>query len=491
MTKLRAWKMAGTILLLCSTTAPVAMGQAFSTVVSFDGANGANPQYMALVQGPDGNLYGTTQNGGSHFWGTVFRITRAGDLTTVYNFCSQPNCTDGAGPYTGLTLGADGNFYGTTFFGGVSVNCCGAVFKITPRGDLTTLYSFCSQAACADGYQPYARLVQATDGSFYGTTYRGGLYGDGTVFKITTGGTFTTLHSFDGADGRYPYAGLIQATDGNLYGTTAQLGEANGNGSGTVFRITPRGILTTLHTFNGGANDGNGPLSGLVQATDGNLYGTATQGGICFYNVVGCGVVFRITLGGTLTTLYSFCSQIGCADGAFPTAGLAQGSDGNFYGTTLYGGGFGCSSSDGCGTAFEITPDGVLTTLHTFCSPTDCPEGYFIYGAVLQATNGTFYGSTQRGGAYDDGTVFSLNMGLGPFVTFVRPAGRVGKSGGILGQSFTGTTSVSFNGTAANFTVISNTLIKATVPAGATTGYVTVTTPSGTLTSNVPFHVLP
>jgi len=189
--------------------------------------------------------------------------------------------------------------------------------------------------------------------------------------------------------------------------------------------------------------------------------------------------------GGKLATLYSFCIQTNCTDGYTPMAGLVQGTDGNFYGTTGNGG-----MSD-YGTIFEITPGGALTTLYSFCTQTNCTDGATPYGGLVEGTNGTLYGSTFYGGVDSDGTVFSLAKGLGPFVIFVRAAGKVGETGPILGQGFTGTTSVAINGIAADFTVISDTDIRATVPVSATTGYVTVTTPSGTLTSNVPFHVIP
>jgi uncharacterized repeat protein (TIGR03803 family) len=234
-------------------------------------------------------------------------------------------------------------------------------------------------------------LVQGSDGNFYGTTQVGGTNGSGTVFKITPSGALTTLHSFDGADGSNPAAVLMQASDGNLYGTT-EAGGANGN-YGTVFKITPAGTLTTLHSF-GGA-DGWEPAAGLVQASDGNFYGTTYIGGANG----NYGTVFKITPTGTLTTLYSFCSQSGCADGALPRAGLVQASDGDFYGTTAFGG-----ANYYEGTVFKITPNGTLTTLHSF----DGADGGDP-NALVQASDGNFYGTTVLGGANgDNGTVFRL-----------------------------------------------------------------------------------
>src|SRR5208337_4428285 len=189
--------------------------------------------------------------------GTVFTITPGGTLTTLYSFCSQSGCTDGANPYAALVQGTDGNFYGTTLGGAAN----GTVFKMTPGGTLTTLYTFCY--GCT-GVSPYAALVQGSDGNFYGTTSFGGANGDGTVFRITPSGTLTTLHSFDGTDGAAVYAGLVQGTDGNFYGTTAQGG---GSGVGTVFTITPGGTLTTLYSFcsQSGCTDGANPYAALVQ----------------------------------------------------------------------------------------------------------------------------------------------------------------------------------------------------------------------------------
>jgi uncharacterized repeat protein (TIGR03803 family) len=300
----------------------------------------------------------------------------------LYNFYAEANCTDGENPYAGLIQATNGNLYGTTLSGGTSpTNCingafgCGTVFEITPGGTITTLYSFCSQTNCTDGASPYAGLVQAADGNFYGTTWQGGNCppgcSSGTVFRITSAGTLTTMHAFDVTDGSKPYAGLVQATDGNFYGTTSE----------------------------GGAHD----------------QGTA----------------FKITSLGTLTTLHSFSSQTNCADGADPRAGLTQ------------------------------------------------------------ATNGSLYGTTSSGGAIGAGTVFKLSSGwLVPFVESLPTSGNAGATVTILGTTLTGTTAVSFNGIAATFTVVSGTEITTTVPSGATTGFVTVTTPSGKLKSNKKFRII-
>jgi uncharacterized repeat protein (TIGR03803 family) len=381
-------------------------------------------------------------------------------------------------------LAGDG-FYGTTAGGGPDGG--GTVFRITPSG-LTTIYSFCTE--CTDGDNPWG-LVQPADDVFYGTTEEGGAYSAGTVFKITSSGRLTTVHSFCAggnpcADGNLPFAGLAEGGDGNFYGTTKYGGAAGCEppfGCGTVFKITPAGTLTTLHSFDG--NDGANPSAVLVQASDGNFYGTTESGGAGYYG--GDGTVFRITPKGKLTTLYSFCVQQGCVDGDAPSAGLVQASDGSLYGTTASGGGSGA-----VGTIFKITLRGALSTLHSFCiGGPPCLDGDGPTAGLLQATNGSFYGTTSQGGAGGDGTIFRISVGLGPFVSFVRNPAKVGQIFGILGQRLKQTTSVSLNGSPATFKVKSDTLLEATVPTGATTGYVSVTTSSATLTSNVPFHVIP
>ncbi|HMA28489.1 MAG TPA: choice-of-anchor tandem repeat GloVer-containing protein, partial [Thermoanaerobaculia bacterium] len=221
-----------------------------------------------LVQGSDGDFYGTTHGGGANGYGTVFKITPAGELTTLHSFAGFPA---GAGPDAGLVQGSDGDFYGTT--GGGGAGSYGTVFKITPAGELTTLYSFAGN----DGAFPRGPLVQVSDGDFYGTTPGGGASGYGTVFKIRPTGELTTLHSFAGFPvGSSPGAPLVQGTDGDFYGTT---GGGGANGAGTVFKITPAGELTILYSFVG-FPDGSGSGAGLAQATDGNFYGTTGGGGV-------------------------------------------------------------------------------------------------------------------------------------------------------------------------------------------------------------------
>lgn len=438
---------------------------------------------------------------------TIFKVSQAGQVSTLYNFCNQQPCTDGISPWTGLLLGADGNFYGTTYAGGNANKSAGTIFKITPTGRLTTLYTFCHAVNCLDGAQPTGQLIQANDGNFYGTTRAGGRSpnctgGCGTVFRFTPQGTLTTLYSFTNmrGDGAIPAAGVTQGLDGNFYGTTSQGGNygvwcvdyLQEQGCGTVFRVTPSGTETILYHFCKDeefcSTDGALPFAGLLLASDGNFYGTTEGGGGADQS----GAIFKITPEGQFTELYQFCSQPNCSDGTMPVSTLIQGTDGALYGSTSQGGSTGCLNL-GCGTVFRFGTAG-FATLHTFQQS----DGWDMNG-LIQSTRGYFLGTAYEGGesgkcfdsSFGCGTVFGISTGLGPFVTFVHAAGTVGQTSGILGQELTGTTSVSFNGVNANFTVISETLLTATVPPGASTGFVTVTTSSGTLTSNVAFQVLP
>src|SRR6267378_3693902 len=415
------WKKLFALTLVLMTTALVASAQTITTLHSFTFDDGANPNLVTPTQGGDGNIYATTSIGGSKtvkcFCGTTFKMTPQGALTSV--------SVDGAIPDAGFLLGRNGLLYGTTSSGGASGN--GEVFRLNSQtGVLTVLHSF----AGSDGASPEAPLTLGPGGEYYGTTAFGGANNFGTVFSITPSGTFKSLHSFSGAgEGQNPSAGLTMGSDGALYGTTVAGGDI---GQGSVFKLTPAGVVTVLHSFN--VTDGANPEAGLLQASDGKIYGTTFFGGLH-----GEGAIFSITTDGTVTTLYSFPS-FDHVDGANPF-GLMQHTDGKFYGTTSEGGtSINCDSFDSIG----------------------C------------------------------GTVFSLDLGLGPFVTFVVPSGKVGSVIEILGTDLTGATVVSFNGVpASSFKVVRGTLIKATLPAGATTGPVTVTTSNGTLTSNVNFTVLP
>jgi len=443
-----------------------AASDTFTSLASFNKTNGNEPNHTALIQATDGNLYGVTSYGGANGSGAVFRISPSGTLDAVYSFCSLASCADGENPYTSLIQGSNGDLYGTTYSGGASNN--GTLFKITTSGTLTTLYNFCSLASCADGSGPEGQLAVDGAGNIYGTAYSGGASNFGTVFKFSTKGVLTTLHSFSGADGENPEGGLTAAS-GVFYGT-AQYGGAKGDG--TVFKITTAGVETTLHSFTG--SDGLNPKGWLVDVA-GTFYGTTPYGG-----ANNEGSVFKMTAAGAVTTLYSFCSLASCADGASVTAGLMQATDGNLYGVTDSGG------ANGDGTAYELTLKGVLTTLHSF----DGTDGNGPQGTLLQDTNGDFYGITEFGGSSGDGTVFSIATGLKAFVMLESTSGTHGSKVGILGDGFSSSSVVKFNGVAATTVTLTEAgLLTATVPAGATDGYVTVTTGATTLTSTQKYTV--
>ncbi|MGA9508122.1 MAG: choice-of-anchor tandem repeat GloVer-containing protein [Candidatus Sulfotelmatobacter sp.] len=484
MSKLRSCTKAGIFLALWAVTAVALSAQTFQTLHRFKYTDGEYP-WTPLVQASDGNLYGTVSTGGnpsctpggySTGCGTVFQITPGGKLTTIFSFDE----TNGSAPYAGLVQTANGDFYGATQEGGTGNGggaCsqgCGTVFTITASGTLTTLYNF----NYTDGAGPTGALILGTDGNYYGTTSGGGAADAGTFFVITPSGTLTTLYTFTGRDdGANPYGSLIQTLDGNFYGTAW---EGGANGFGTVFTITANGTLTTLHAFDN--SDGSYPYAGLVEGNGGDFYGVTEEGGTNSY-----GTVFKISPRGKLTTLYSFSGGV---DGDTPISTLIQATDGNFYGTASYAGLY------NLGTVFQITKGGTLTTVHSFGTT----EGWIPYGPLVQATNGGFYGTTFSGGGsgacpydYGCGTIFSLSVGLDPFVKTVPTSGNVGAAVRILGTNLNGATSVTFNGTAATFAVISKSEIETSVPPGATAGWVRVTTTvkkiKNTLKSNVAFQV--
>jgi uncharacterized repeat protein (TIGR03803 family) len=434
-----------------------------------------NPTYSGIIaQGRDGNLYTSATSGGTIDEGAAFKITPSGAVTLLYSF-SGP---DGAEPFGGLTLGTDGNFYGTTYTGGSY--CCGTIFKITPSGALKTLYNYPGNG---DGNSPYAPPVQGTDGNWYGTMSSGGANGQGTVYKLTPAGVLTTLYSFDSTHGAQPRAPLVQGTDGNFYGTTTYGGSDE---DGVIFKITPAGKLAVLYNFD--ETHGRLPISPLVQGTDGNFYGTTLGGGS-----TESGVVFKITPAGKLTVLHT---MNGTTDGSTPAAGLVQATDGNFYGANSQVGKASSGCPNGCGTSFQVTLKGKLTVLHNF----DLTTGSTPYDTPFQHTNGIIYGDTNLGGtgnvspcsAGDCGVFYSWSDSLPTFVSLLPYSGKVGKTVGILGQGFSSSSVVKFDGVKA--TAVKNTgstFLSVTVPTGALTGSVTVTTGSTTLTSNKTFRVTP
>ena len=474
------------MLVLAATFTIPLQAQTYSALYEFGGQTGdpTNPQYSGLIaQGRDGDLYSTapaTPLGLCSFCGAVFKISPSGTLTVVYDF----NDTAGSGytPFGGLMLGTDGNFYGTTKVGGTFNQ--GTLFKITASGTLSQLYNFgtCTYP-CKDGVYPNAPPVQGTDGNFYGTTPN---TNDGTnsgvVYKMTSAGKFTTIHAFDSSAGYNPNAPLIQGSDGNFYGTTTLGGKTvtptcvaafASSTCGTVFKITPGGTVTFIYEF--AKTDGAGPIGPVIQGTDGNFYGTTSEGGTS-----GFGVVFKLTSAGVLTVLHDFNGT----DGKTPDAGLVQANDGNFYGVASTGG------TLGYGTIFKITStsDNTFSVVYNF----DSTHGATPEVALVQHTNGILYGDSDTGDTHGGGVFYSLNIGAAEFAKLQTTSGKVGSTVSILGQGFTGTTAVSFNGVkATTFTVSSDTYLTANVPTGAKTGTVTVTRPGGNLASIQQFKVTP
>ncbi len=348
------------------------------------GAQPAGP----LIQGLDGNLYGSTRNGGTNGgFGTIFRMTTNGVVTTLYTFSDG---SDGAAPSGNLVQATDGNLYGTTQRGGDTFGD-GTIFRISTNGSFTSLYEF---TGGADGSIPVSGLIQGADGSLYGAARNGGDdEGDGTIFQITTDGVFTVLYTFTGgSDGSEPVSALIQGVDGNLYGTAEAGGDENGDG--TVFQLTTNGVFATFYQFTGGADGGN-PSGGLVQGIDGNLYGTTQVGGD--QNGAGDGTVFQISTNGVFNTLYLFTGGV---DGFKPTSGLVQGTNGILYGSTFSG------AAGGRGALFQVTTNGVFTTLYTFPGGSD---GANPLATLLCASDGQLYGSTLNGNTNGAGTLFKIS----------------------------------------------------------------------------------
>ena len=424
-----------------------------------------------LSQGQDGELYSTIQTNGNTF-GSVYKITTSGQYTLLYSFCAEksPCATTGGYPTGGVTLGWDGNLWGTTEGGGK--DGAGTVFKLTPAGALTTLYSFTNGT---DDSAPNYPLLQGQDGNMYGVSEEQYNTQYGSFYKLSTKGKITA-HPFNYTDGASPNL-PVQGTDLNFYGTTQGGGDPTCK-CGVVYKATAAGKITVLHDFTGFNNneDGSRPIGVLVQGSDGDFYGTTYQGGA--NNI---GTVFKISSSGTYTLLHNFAG--GTTDGSLPISGLTLGTNGNFYGTTGNGG------TDNAGTLFEITSAGKVTLLYSFCS-TSCADGFSPTTPMVLHTDGKFYGNT-AGNSLGGSVFYSFDVGLKPFVKLVTWSAKDGATAEMLGQGFTGTTEVSFNGVAAKFNNVSDTYMTATVPAGALTGPVTVTTFSSTLTGDRNFLVTP
>lgn len=386
-----------TLVLFCVAVVP-AFSQTFTKLADFDVANGTTPFFGPLLQGSDGNLYGTTFQGGAYNAGTTFRVTLAGSLTSLHSFGQGPS--DPARALGSLIQAKDGNYYGTTYAGGTTGQ--GTIFQMSPQGEVTTFHSFCPDLQnCTDGSQPGLALLLAADGNFYGVTQFGGPPYFGTIYRITPAGVLTTLHVFSGtADGAQPSGGLVQGPDNRLYGTTGYGGNSYcPAGCGTIFTLDPvTSHLETLYAFcePGACPHGSTPSNYLTLGKDGIFYGTTIIGNA----LSGKGTVFSITAKGDLKTIYSFCPLKGCPDGANPFGALMQDANGNLYGTTSNGG------TAGQGTIFRLTPGGKLTTLHNFLGD----DGAAPESGLVLASDGSFYGTTLAGGAYNAGVIYRLTV---------------------------------------------------------------------------------
>lgn len=455
------------LLLAASRNAPA---QTVTTIYNFVGGSSSTVQpFGAIAQGRDGDYYGLTVPG------VIYKVSASGTFAILYTLSG----TDGQA-CNGLVLGADGNFYGTCFLGGDNGNSTGTFFQVTPTGTYKVLHFFDgTHGTTTDGCNPIGLPVQASDGNFYGTAEGCGAVNGGMAYKITTAGVFTAIHAFNGGatDAQNPQGTLIQGTDGNLWGTSYLGGQT---GSGTVFKMTTSGTVTVLYQFAGCSTTTNGcnPTAGLVQGTDGNYYGAATGGGTSNQ-----GVVFKITPAGVYTVLHNFNRTVD--NGAFPQLPLALGTDGNFYGVGTDCAGGGCGQAD----IFQITPKGIFTDLYDFTN-FGGNNNSLPLSPLLLATNGTFYSTTEFAGTSNAGSFYSLVDGQTPFISLVTTSGRVGSQVGILGQGFSSSSVVKFNGVAATkVTLTGTTFLTATVPTGATDGNVTVTTGTTTLTSRQKFTV--
>ncbi len=387
-------KMFCMVFTFCVAAAILAPAQTLTTLVNFNGSNGQNPQ-APLIQGSDGNFYGTTVQGGANGAGAVIKVTPSGVVTVLHSF----NGNDGLNPYAGLTSGNDGSFYGTTSAGGA--HQIGEVFKITPSGSFAVLHFF-NYTYNEGGYPGPVTL--GNDGYLYGLTTHGGEPDNGTFYKVSRdGNSFATLYYFDSSVGKQALGALIKDSAGNFYGASG-LGGSSGNG--TVFKLTPSGTATVVYNFcmQSGCPDGSNPNS-VMLSSDGNFYGAAGSSN-------GAGEIFKLTLGGTLTVLHTFNRT----DGYTPNPGLIQAHDGNFYGTTISGG------PQYYGTIFQVTGAGTLTSLYNFDGTT---HGGNPKAGMVQGSDNKFYGTTSIGGTSNFGTLFKLAV---PTVTTIDGADRQSQS---------------------------------------------------------------
>jgi uncharacterized repeat protein (TIGR03803 family) len=365
--------------------APAGKAQTFTNLYSFTGTNDGGTPNGGLIQGKDGNLYGTTGYGGKQDGGTAFRISTGGALTILYSF------NDGEYFGSPLAQGTDGGFYGTSGF--INGTAGGKVFKISSNGVLTVLHSFSG----SDGASPNYGVMQGRDGNFYGTTevVQSGFTG-GTIYKISINGSYSVLHQFNDQAYSGPVGGLVQGTDGNLYGAT--YGDGN-NSFGTVFKISTNGVFNVLHLFDGSI-EGYSPESGLIEGKDGYFYGATPFGPFPKSGPLGYGTIYKMSTNGMFTTIHVFDSL----DGWQPNVALLQGSDGDFYGTTSIG-------NTNAGFIFKISSEGNFAPLHEF----SIAGGGFTQ-SLVQGRDGILYGSTPSGGSHSQGSIFALALPSPPLL---------------------------------------------------------------------------
>lgn len=442
--------------------------QTFDPLYLFQDDDGSRP-VSELVSADDGLFYGTTLAGGDFGRGSLFKVTSDGALTTVHSFTGA----DGAFPRGPLVQGPDGALYGTSSAGGASGS--GTVLRLTLTGELTTLHHFTGR----DGRLPLTGLTPF-GGALYGTAARGGRFGAGTLYRLTTGGNFRVLHHFDGNDGAEP-AGELTPVGGFLYGTTARGGA---NDAGTLFKIAPSGAFAALHDF--GGPEGSGPRAPLTLGSDGLIYGTAALGGRDESSCIGgCGTLFRSTPDGVVTLFHAFDFY----RGGRPLGGVVE-WEGRFYGTTEVGGD-GCfflELSIGCGTAYRIDAGGNLEVIHDF----DYGVTYPAAGMVLGA-EGFLYGSAAHTGLKTDPASFGALYVIDPdpisISDFAPAEAPVGATVAVFGSALDETTAVLFNGVAAEFGVLGESVLLTQVPEGATTGPITIVGDTSSATTKRNFTV--
>jgi uncharacterized repeat protein (TIGR03803 family) len=370
-----------------------------TTLHSFNDSPDAKYPFWAPIQAADGFFYGVTGSGGASDGGTVYRVDSTGGFAVIHSF--SPSGPEGHNP-TSLIQASDGFFYGTAAQGG-GPSGLGTIFRMTSAGVVTVLHSF---DGATDGGNPFAPLLEASDGFFYGTAPSGGENGSGTIFRMDSSGVVTLLHSFSGTDGKFPNASLIQASDGLFYGTASSGGDFgySDGGSGTIFQMDVTGAFTVMHRFLGPPGDGSYPLKSLIQASDGYFYGITGNGGVSDN-----GTIFRMDSSGSVTILHSFDPSTGLS----PYGPLLQAADSLFYGTATFGG------VNGFGTIFQMDSMGAVTVIHSFTGGLD---GGIPGASLIQEESGGIYGVTQNGGANDFGTFFKIEIPPPPaLAAFVQP----------------------------------------------------------------------